>query len=177
MRAFARCVFALVAATVIATTLVVSEPSDLAKSQLTILKCCRYGEELDNDASTGTLPRCEPTSDEWQPLIFSLTHQTLDVVLPDEWHVVESRRPVCDDRSELTHVPYRKANPFILLDNGSAVLEISNTDSFPPSHYCADSNALLVCMPKKLAGDHPAPSMKPRVRRCCGEHASFHEHG
>ncbi|XP_025987189.1 probable G-protein coupled receptor Mth-like 1 [Solenopsis invicta] len=169
--------FALALVAAIATTVVVSEPSGLAKSKLTILKCCRYGEELDNDVNSGTLPRCEPTSDEWQPLIFSLTHQTLDVVLPDEWNVVEERRPVCDDRSELTHVPYRKANPFILLDNGSAVLEISNTDSFPPSHYCADSNALLVCMPKKLAGDHPAPSMKPRVRRCCGEHASFHEHG
>lgn len=159
---------------------VASEPNDLADSQLTILKCCRYGEELrrpDGDANGDALPRCEPTPNEWKPLIFSLTRQTLDDELPADWHVVDGRRPECDNRSELIHVPFRRANPFILLDNGNAVLEISNADSFSASHYCADSNALLVCMPKRSAGSHAAATMRPRVRRCCGENASFHEHG
>ncbi|XP_024877136.1 probable G-protein coupled receptor Mth-like 1 [Temnothorax curvispinosus] len=179
MGAFARCVLALVAT---AATVVVSEPDDLAKSdQLTILKCCRYGEELrrsDDDASNDGLPRCEPTSNEWQPLIFSLTRQTFydGGNLPADWHVVGGRRPECDDSSELIDVPYRRANPFILLDNGNAVLELSNADSFSASHYCADSNALLVCM-KKSPGNQAAATMRPRVRRCCGENASFHERG
>lgn len=155
---------------------VVSEPNDLMKSQLTILKCCRYGEELrrpDGDA----LPHCEPTSNEWQPLIYSPKRQTLDTELPTDWHILDGKQPECDDHSELIHVPYRRSNPFILIENGEAVLETSNAEAYPASHYCADSNALLVCMPKKSAGNHAAATMRPRVRRCCGENASFHEGG
>lgn len=174
MTAYARCIFALITAI---ATVVVSEPNDLAKSQPTILKCCRYGEELRQSDNDDALPRCKPTADTWQPLIYSPTRQTLDKELPVDWHVVDGQLPECDDRSELIHVPYRKANPFILFDNGNAVLEISNTDSFPGSHYCADSNALLVCMPKKSASNHAAATMRPRVRRCCGENASFYERG
>ncbi|KAL0109423.1 hypothetical protein PUN28_014472 [Cardiocondyla obscurior] len=168
------CAFALLVATI--ATVVFSEPNDPANSQLTILKCCRHDEELrrpDGDA----LPRCEPTPNKWKPLIFSPMHGTLDEEMPANWHVVDGQRPECDDRSELIHVPFRKANPFILLDDGNAVLEISNADSFPASRYCADSNALLVCMPKKSAGNHAAATMRPRVRRCCGDNASFHERG
>lgn len=173
MKAFARRVLAFVAAI---ATVVVSEPSDLTNSQLTILKCCRYNEELQRPDGDG-LPRCESTSNEWKPLIFSVSRETLDNDMPANWHIVDGRRPECDDDSKLTHVPFRDANPVILLDDGKAVLEISSTKSFPPSHYCADSNALLVCMPKKSAGNHAAATMRPRVRRCCGENATFHEHG
>ncbi|EZA56298.1 putative G-protein coupled receptor Mth-like protein [Ooceraea biroi] len=148
------------------------------KSRLTILKCCRYGEELrrmDGDASG--LPRCEPTSSEWKLLVYSPTQRSFHTKLPADWHILDGRRPECDDRSELIHLPYRKANPLVLLDNGNAILEIGRNDSFPVSHYCADSNALLVCVQRKSAGNHAAATMRPRVRRCCGENATFHEHG
>ncbi|XP_036138367.1 probable G-protein coupled receptor Mth-like 1 [Monomorium pharaonis] len=176
MGAFALCVLLALAA----ATTVPAEPIDLAnKSQLTILKCCRYGEELrqvDNDGSDeDALPRCERTDNRWSPLIFSPARQTLEEEPPADWHVVDGRRPVCDNHSELVHVPYRQSNPFILLDNGDAVLEVSSTIS--AGHYCADSKALLVCMPRKSAGSHAAATMRPRVRRCCGENASFHEYG
>lgn len=167
-------VFALVVAI---ATVVASEPNDLARSQPTIFKCCRFGEELrrpDGEA----LPHCEPTSNEWKPLVYWPISQELEMKLPPaSWHVLEGRRPECDNRSEMIHVPFRAANPFILFEEGNAVLEISNTDFFPPSQYCADSNALLVCMPKKSAGNHAAATMRPRVRRCCGENATFHEYG
>lgn len=162
----------------VVATIVVAEPGDPTKSRLTILKCCRYGEELrraDGDA-TG-LPRCQPTSNEWKPLIYSPTRQTFHAKPPADWHILDGRRPECHDQSELIHVPYRKANPFILLDNGNAILETGSIDSFPVTHYCADSNALLVCVPRRSAGNHAAATMRPRVRRCCGENATFHERG
>lgn len=174
MRAF---VFALIATI---ATVVVSEPNDLAKSQLRIFKCCRYGEELINDdANSNALPRCVPTENKWKTFIFSFEEKNF-VELPAEWYVIDGQRPKCDNRSELVHVPNRHANPFILFTNGEAVLELDQASQgpyFPPSHYCSDSNALLVCMPKKSAGNHAAATMRPRVRRCCGENASFHEGG
>lgn len=176
MRAFFRCV----AFVVTIAAAVTSEPNDLTKSQVMILKCCRFGEELrqsDGDSNDNELPHCEPTSNKWAPLIYSPIRRTFVETLPTEWHVLDGRRPECDDRSELIHVPYRKANPFILLHDGNAVLEASNSDSFPVSHYCADSNALLVCMQKKSTSNHAAATMRPRVRRCCGENATFHERG
>ncbi|XP_025270226.1 probable G-protein coupled receptor Mth-like 1 [Camponotus floridanus] len=172
MRAFFRCVAFVV--TIAAT--VTSEPNDLTKSQMTILKCCRQGEELRGSDDNG-LPRCEQTSNEWKPLIYSPMGQSFVETLPDEWHVIDGRRPECDDRSELIHVPYRKANPFILLVDGNVVLEIDDSNKIPTSHYCADSNALLVCMQRKSTSNHAAATMRPRVRRCCGENATFHEHG
>lgn len=158
---------------------VVAEPNDPTKSPPMVLKCCRYGEELRHtDGSDGDgLPRCVPTSNEWKPLVYSPTQQTFSSQPPVHWRILDGSRPKCGNRSEVILVPYRKANPFILLDNGKAILETGSSDSIANSHYCADSNALLVCVPKKSAGNHAAATMRPRVRRCCGENATFHEHG
>ncbi|XP_012064501.1 PREDICTED: probable G-protein coupled receptor Mth-like 1 [Atta cephalotes] len=178
MRAFVRCVFALI---VTIATVVVSEPDDLAKSQLRIFKCCRYGEELINDdANSNALPRCVPTKNRWKTFIFSVEDQVILDEPPADWYVIDGQRPKCDNRSELVHVPNRHTNPFVMFINGKVVLEYSQASQgpyIPPSHYCSDTNALLVCMPKKSAGNHAAATMRPRVRRCCGENASFHEGG
>ncbi|XP_011868048.1 PREDICTED: probable G-protein coupled receptor Mth-like 1 [Vollenhovia emeryi] len=178
MRAYARCALALVAAI---ATAVVSEPSELARSEETIvLKCCRHDEELLLLDGVEP-PRCEPTPNKWKPLIYNITTNNWQEELPTHWRVVDGRRPGCGDQSELIVWPNRKATPVILIENGNAVLELrsskEDSKSFLPSQYCADSNALLVCMPKKLAGNHAAATMRPQVRRCCGENASFHEHG
>lgn len=162
----------------VAVAVVVSEPNDLTRQQPTVLKCCRYGEELHlaDDGPKDALPNCQPSSSEWKPLIYSPSQRSLkERTPPDEWHVLEGKRPECDERSELKHVPYRKPNPYILVDDGNAMLEIGSTDSFPADRYCADANALLVCVQRKSAGNHAAATMRPRVRRCCGENATFHE--
>lgn len=175
MRAFFRCVAFVV--TIVAT--VTSEPSNLTKSQVTIYKCCRHNEELqrlDGNSNNG-LPRCEPTSNKWEPLIYSPKIRDFLTTQPAEWHVVDGRRPECDDPSELIHVPFRQANPVILLDDGNAILGTTGNDYFPIGYYCADSNAVLVCAQKKSTSNHAAATMRPRVRRCCGENATFHEHG
>jgi len=173
MRAFLRC-FAFVTATAV---LVVSEPNNLTKSQVTILKCCRYGEALQQSNDNSEMPRCQPTKNEWKPLIYSAAKQKF-VSIPPEWHILDGRRPECDDQSKLIFVPYRISNPFFLLDhNGAAMITVSNPEEIPVERYCADSNALLMCVQKKSMGNHAAATMRPRVRRCCGENATFHKHG
>ncbi|KYN41751.1 putative G-protein coupled receptor Mth-like 1, partial [Trachymyrmex septentrionalis] len=178
MRAFARCVFVLI---VTIATVVVSKPDDLAKSQLRIFKCCRHGEELINDdANSDALPRCVPTTNTWKPFIFSIDDRAVVDEPPADWYVIDGQWPKCDNHSELVHVPNRPANPYVMFINGEVVLEYSLANQgpyFPPSRYCSDMNALLVCMPKKSAGNHAAATMRPRIRRCCGENASFHEGG
>lgn len=175
MRAF---VFVLI---VTIATVVVSEPDDLTKSRLRIFKCCRYGEELINDdANSNALPRCVPTKNKWKTFIFSVDDGVILDEPPANWYIIDDQRPKCDNRSELVYVPNRHTNPFVMFINGKVVLEYSQATKgpyIPPSHYCSDTNALLVCMPKKSAGNHAAATMRPRVRRCCGENASFHEGG
>ena len=175
MRAF---VFVLI---VTIATVVISEPDDLTKSRLRIFKCCRYGEELINDdANSNALPRCVPTKNKWKTFIFSVDDGVILDEPPANWYIIDDQRPKCDNRSELVYVPNRHTNPFVMFINGKVVLEYSQATKgpyIPPSHYCSDTNALLVCMPKKSAGNHAAATMRPRVRRCCGENASFHEGG
>ncbi|XP_029038608.1 probable G-protein coupled receptor Mth-like 1 [Osmia bicornis bicornis] len=153
--------------------LVYSEP-DNSRSKLTILKCCRHKEELVKDNDVGTMTRCKATENEWKPFIYSPSLQTFLPNPPAEWNVVQGRKPQCGDNSMLSYVPYRSTNPFVLLDDGSALLDI-HSDKFEPNEYCVDSNALLVCVRKRMEGNHLAATMRPRVRQCCGEDAAFHE--
>jgi hypothetical protein len=174
MRAFLRC-FAIVTAIAV---LVVSEPNNLTKSQVTILKCCRHGEALQqSNDNSDEMPRCQPTKTQWKPLIYSPRRQTFVPIL-SEWHILDGRRPECDDQSELIFVPYRVSSPFFLMENnGAAVVDVNNPTGVPANRYCADSSALLICVQKKSMGSHAAATMRPRVRRCCGENATFHKHG
>ncbi|XP_014478763.1 PREDICTED: probable G-protein coupled receptor Mth-like 1 [Dinoponera quadriceps] len=155
-------------------TVVISEPNDPATSAPTIFKCCHHGESLVLSNDPNELPHCKPLPGKWMPLIYSPSKQTLRYSgIPSEWHVIEATRPKCDDSRKLIHVPYRRANPFILVDNGNAMLDIESLESFSPSQYCSDLAYLLVCVRKK-SSSHAAATMRPRVRRCCGENATFH---
>ncbi|XP_032676921.1 probable G-protein coupled receptor Mth-like 1 [Odontomachus brunneus] len=165
---------ALVYVALIATT-VVAEPNDPVNKSLTIMKCCRNNEGFRFSDDPNELPRCQPSSVPWKPVIYSPTRQKF-VDIPSEWNVVDGMRPNCDDSRKLTHVPFRTGNPFFLLDNGNVILEISSHEVFSPSQYCSDSSDLLICVQKK-SGSHAAATMRPRVRRCCGENATYHEHG
>lgn len=166
-------------ATVLATLAVVvlSEPNDLSRHRVTILKCCRHNEHLvkksEGDPNTSTV--CEATDNEWKPFIYSPSRQKMLLSPPEEWDIVEGRKPECGASSMLTYVPYRSANPVVLLDDGHAILDVHTDDKFEPHEYCADSNALLFCVRQRMEGNHAAATMRPRVRQCCGEDAAFHE--
>ncbi|XP_003486440.1 probable G-protein coupled receptor Mth-like 1 [Bombus impatiens] len=157
---------------------VLCEPVNVPmKPRLTIFKCCRHNEELvkESDNETDTRTRCRPTKNEWKPIIYSPTEANMLEKPPMEWDIVERRRPVCDQNSALIYVPYRITNPFVLMDDGRALINIHTNERYEPSEYCADSNALLVCMKNKTEGNHAAATMRPRIRKCCGENATFYE--
>lgn len=161
---------------VITIAIVLSVANDLPDSQLTIFKCCKFNEELQLSIRHPgeKLPPCGPSSTKWKPLIYSQIQQTLNLDLPADWHVLEDHRPECDNRSELIHVPSSKLNPVILFNDGKAV---SNDEQYSVGQYCVDSKAIIACVQKKSLGNHAAATMRPRVRRCCGENAAFHEYG
>ncbi|XP_012233862.1 probable G-protein coupled receptor Mth-like 1 [Linepithema humile] len=171
MRAFLRC-FAFVTATAV---LVVSEPNNLTNSQVTILKCCRYGEALQqSDDNSDEIPHCQPTKTVWKPLIYSRKSQGFVFILA-EWRILDGRRPECDDQSELIFLPSRVSAPvFLMEEDGAAMPDPNNPDKISANHYCTDSNGLLTCE-KKSMGNHAAATMRPRVRRCCGENATFNQ--
>ena len=151
----------------------VNEPT---KTRLTILKCCRYNEELvkesDNEADART--HCKATKSEWKPIIYSPSKADMLEKPPAEWDIVEGRKPVCEQNFALTYVPYRITNPFVLMDDGRVIIDVHVNERFEPDTYCADSNALLVCMKNRLPGN-AAVIMRPRVKKCCGENATFYE--
>ncbi|CAL7947741.1 unnamed protein product [Xylocopa violacea] len=158
--------------------LTLGEPrNESSRPRPTILKCCRHNEELvkESHSETDTRTRCEATGNEWKPFIYSPSlGSTLDSP-PAEWNIVQGKKPECGDNLELTFVPYRKTNPFVLLDNGNAILDIHTYDNIEPGEYCADSNALLVCVQKKMEGSQAAATMRPHVKQCCGNYAAFSE--
>ncbi|XP_076627055.1 adhesion G-protein coupled receptor methuselah-like 1 [Colletes latitarsis] len=172
-----KALFRLAAILAALAVVVFAEPSDSARSKLRILKCCRYKEELvkvsDGDLDTAT--RCEATANDWKPFIFSPSRQINLHDPPPEWNVVQGKKPECGENSVLTFVPYRSSNPFVLFEDGQAILDVHDDNKFEPDQYCADSKALLVCVQKKMEGNHAAATMRPRVRRCCDEDAAFHE--
>ncbi|EFN87235.1 hypothetical protein EAI_08565 [Harpegnathos saltator] len=153
-------------------------------SSPTIYKCCRHDEGFQSSEDPNELPRCQPSLEQWHPLIYSLKKNTfMSNAMPPQWRIVDGVIPKCDTGHDLIHVPYRKANPFLLLDaggganDGHAMIDSNNLETqFPPSQYCGENVALLVCVQKK-PNSHAAATMRPRVRRCCGENATFHEHG
>ncbi|XP_076654793.1 adhesion G-protein coupled receptor methuselah-like 1 [Halictus rubicundus] len=161
--------------------LVDSVPTDSAQSKVDVLKCCLDKEELvvpketDSKANPETSIRCKPSERDWQPHIYSPSLRAFVPQIPREWNVVQGKKPECGNTHELTYVPYRSSNPFIFFDDGQAILDIHTSDRLEPEKYCADSAALLTCVPRTMEGNHAAATMRPRVRHCCGENAAFHD--
>ena len=61
------------------------------------------------------------------------------------------------------------------MDTGEAVLESGSGRRLNPEEYCADANALLMCVPKTTDSQKAASTMRPSIRRCCGPNAAYDE--
>lgn len=142
-----------------------------ARNNVTMLKCCRLGETLQQSEETGEeeTVSCVPSSQEWSPLIYS-PQQKKAVPIPDHWIIRENEKPNCRD-GVLAVVPQVVTNPFILFDSGHVFLESGYGDQYKPGEYCAESEALLVCQPR--AAITAKATMKPSLRRCCGTDGAF----
>ena len=160
--------------------LVNCEPNDQIAISATVLKCCRYGEELTKpeNGTDGTF-RCVPSSVQWKPLIYSPMAKGLLGNIPDSWTVLDDQRPHCEKSDHVvTLIPNTSMKPFILLDTGHAILQpVGTGERFEPGEYCADAQGLLVCAPGKIEANRAAATMRPKVHRCCGKGAAYHEDG
>lgn len=175
-------VFSFITFVATIVTIVISKPENSTKSRLTILKCCRHGEALRQKLDANdpdSLLHCEKTTNEWKPIIYAPVMQSWVLELPSYWDILDGRKPECDEQSELTYEPYNINSPFLFLENGNVIIDGFNTlnldGDVTPSDYCADSNGLLICKLKNVTSNHAAATMRPRVRRCCGENAAFYE--
>lgn len=174
--------FSTVCVTLIAA-LVFSHASEDVAGKTTILKCCKYGEELSKPSSVYTkdddnssASKCVPSSVPWQPFIYSPTKGGLIKNVPDTWHVLEGARPRCDKKDHVvTYVPSTELNPVIILEDGPAIPQPGTGTPFEPGQYCADSRAFLVCAPRRIEANNAAATMRPKIHRCCGDNAAFHE--
>uniref|UniRef100_A0A0C9QE89 Mthl1_0 protein n=1 Tax=Fopius arisanus TaxID=64838 RepID=A0A0C9QE89_9HYME len=146
-------------------------------TQTIILKCCKFGEKLEKPSDGDNLEKlkCVPNSKAWEPVIYSPSKKSIILQPPLHWKILEGKRPNCGDDKVLSFVPYSSFTPFIILEAGDAILEGGSGSTYGSSDYCADPKALLVCMPRKIETNRAAATMRPRVRRCCGENAVFSE--
>ncbi|KAK2585323.1 hypothetical protein KPH14_010005 [Odynerus spinipes] len=154
----------------------VCEPNDATR--IPILKCCPRDQELIVSVENGVSKvgaDCKKSTTPWQPRIYSPTRKMQYFEPLDEWNVLEGRRPECRNDSVLTRIPSRAAVPFIFLEDGYAIVDGNIEEPIAPNDYCADANALFVCVKKTPEGNHAAATMRPKIRRCCGKSAVFHE--
>ncbi|XP_015123278.1 probable G-protein coupled receptor Mth-like 1 [Diachasma alloeum] len=147
-------------------------------TQTIIFKCCKQGEELEESESDGDgvdKLKCVLNTRVWVPVIYSPSKKNIVPHPPSHWKIVEGKRPNCGDGKVLTYVPYNSYSPVIILDVGDAILDGGSGDTYDSSEYCADTKALLVCIPRKVEANRAATTMRPKVHRCCGENAVFSE--
>ncbi|XP_043272450.1 probable G-protein coupled receptor Mth-like 1 [Venturia canescens] len=173
----------IVCATLFAALVVFSDASEDVAGKTTVLKCCKYGEELSKPTSVykqnydnSSELKCLPSSIPWEPFIYSPTKGGLISNVPDTWHIIEGARPHCNKKDEIvTYFPSSELNPVIILETGPAMLQPGSGTFFEPGQYCSDSRALLVCAPRKIEANNAAATMRPKIHRCCGDNAIFHE--
>ncbi|XP_015173794.1 PREDICTED: probable G-protein coupled receptor Mth-like 1 isoform X1 [Polistes dominula] len=154
------------------------EPNDATVTRIPILKCCPHGQELKVTVENGinkVSNDCEKSTTDWKPNIYSPSLRKQFNKPLDGWNVLEGRRPECREDSILTSIVSRPSLPFIYLEDGFAIVDGNVEEPIAPSDYCADPNAILVCVKKTPEGNHAAATMKPKIRRCCGKSAVFHE--
>ncbi|XP_034934863.1 probable G-protein coupled receptor Mth-like 1 [Chelonus insularis] len=143
-------------------------------SQIIIFKCCRNGEELSLSQNTNSDPVCKPSMASWEPLIYSPSQNSLSPKIPPEWIIQEEMKPTCLSDHILKVVPCTRYLPCIFWENGNAVSDIEKGTYFSPSEFCTDSQALLICTPKKVQNKTEITS-RTNIYRCCGKNAIFDE--
>lgn len=166
-------------------------PKRMPPPRVELNKCCLFGEYLDKSKTC-----IAGATDKWIPLIFLINRKDYyrpqgsspkfitfqDNVFPisperlyasnDELSSLSDHDNDDEDDDDLTCtvddlVLFTGSNSFIIFSNGS--LFITERAKFiPPSRYCVDQQAALVCFPKSK---HPEPSLK--LKKCCGAHGIY----
>lgn len=146
--------------------------TDSSESTLSILRCCRVHEDLDRPALDGEV-RCVPSTGQFPLEIYSPGASAYLENVPSWWNLHEGVVPSCPEYQVLRYVQRSKSNPYFIFDDGLVITELGDHGThLNPNEYCLGSNALMACM-NKTEGHPAAATMKPRLRKCCGENAAY----
>ncbi|CAB0040876.1 unnamed protein product [Trichogramma brassicae] len=152
----------------------VNDSDAASDKQLEIRRCCRLDEDLEDPGKLADgLPRCVPSPEPFNPEVYSPEIGNFLPQPPISWRFLENTRPVCRPTQQLRFVPRNKFNPFVLLSSGNVYVEVGSETSLAPEEYCLGSRTLLACMPRKNESLQAAATMRPKIRKCCGENAIY----
>lgn len=173
---------AMVVSTPITTNSAVTLPQRRPPPRVELNKCCSFGEYLDKSKT------CMVGSSElWIPLIYLISRKkyhepsgTAPKFITFDPNVFPISRAldinkIQDKKTEEDMVTctvedlelITGTNNFILFSNGSLFLP-KRAILLPPSSYCVDQQAALVCFPQSSAN---LPSLK--LKKCCGQHGAY----
>lgn len=142
------------------------------ESTLSVLRCCRANEDLDKPGPDGQV-RCTASSSRFHLEIYSPEEMHYLENIPSWWKIHEGLVPTCSDNQVLQYVQRSKSNPYFIFDNGLVITELGpHGIHLSTNDYCLSSNALMACLPR-TEGHPAAATMKPRLRKCCGEYAAY----
>lgn len=133
-----------------------------------INKCCRIGEQMDNNSQ-----QCEVGGTEkWVPHVYLLAKQTYFVPkgeAPRFFRIREASKPTTCDAPDM----YFGLHSTVIFSNGS--LFLSEKGTFVSSEdYCVDKDSALVCFPRPKGADSlMAPQKLTKVRKCCGQRSAY----
>lgn len=143
--------------------------------QISVNKCCNIDEELLIDKKPTNNVVCIKTNAAWAPFYYDKNSTLANKIvreLPKTWIVNSNKVPVCSDDNVIEIIVNRVSNPIILWNNGGVILG-GGESFYQPNTFCADKNALIVCVPKKNYANQAASTIRPRIHRCCRDNAVF----
>ncbi|XP_075155410.1 adhesion G-protein coupled receptor methuselah-like 1 [Haematobia irritans] len=155
-----------------------SIPQRMPPPRVVLNKCCHFGEYLDN-----TKTCVAGASDKWIPLIYLINRKDhfrpqgsspKFITFQDNIFPISQARDINEAQDESSVdctvedlALFTGNNKFVIFSNGSLYLS-ERSVLMPPSRYCVDLQAALVCLPKPK---NPEPLLK--LKKCCGPHGIY----
>lgn len=135
-------------------------------SPVTVNKCCRIGEWLDEQHQCNI-----GGTEKWWPTIFMILKQTYFEPVgsaPRFFRIRERMHPFCQNLDYVIG-----AHSMALFSNGS--LYLSEKHKFiEPNNFCVDKNIAIICDPENNSPDALMLHTKPTtLRKCCGYSAVY----
>ncbi|XP_001606811.2 probable G-protein coupled receptor Mth-like 1 isoform X2 [Nasonia vitripennis] len=135
---------------------------------ITILHCCQPGYDLLSE----TNQTCVKSANSYYTEVYSPAKQSLVSFASTGWSTRYGIRPVCAGSSSLHFLKASKIDPFTLdEDNGNLLYELRIF--VPTNQYCVGLAHALACLPNNDESFQAAATMRPRIRKCCGNNADY----
>lgn len=146
--------------------------SSSSSNDITILHCCQPGYDLLSE----TNQTCVKSANSYNTKVFSPLKQDLSSLASKGWSTRYGTRPVCIGSSSLHFLKASKLEPFILDEDSGRLVHEYIAEFVPPNQYCVGLAHALACLPSNdNESFQAAATMRPRIRKCCGNNADYVE--